>query len=391
MILDHKNFNFDTGMKAYETLSGKESDRYQYNFPYYNFSNSFDNNLLNGSFSFSSSGENVLNNTNILKTSIDNSLTYNSTDFFSNLGIKNNFGIHFKNLNTVAKNHLTYKSNLQTQLMSIFEARSEFPLIKDTNNFSETITPTISFRINPGQMKSLKARSVNIDNIFSINRLGLSDAYEKGKSITMGINYKKSKNNDKNISYTNLEDIEKYFEVKLAGVLRDVEEDKISSSSTLNRRASNLFGSITNNMSDKIQLNYNFAIDNDLTTFEKNEVDLKFSINNLISTFTFSERNGEMGDSNSISNSTLFKFDDNNYFTFETRRNRKISLTEYYDLIYEYKNDCLTAGVKYRKTYYSDRDAKPTEDLLLTLTLFPLMTLEQNVDQNFYRENDLFN
>ena len=187
-----------------------------------------------------------------------------------------------------------------------------------------------------------------------------------------------------------MEDIEKYFEVKLAGVLRDVEENKISSSSTLNRRASNLFGSITNNMSDKIQLNYNFAIDNDLTTFEKNEVDLKFSINNLISTFTFSERNGEMGDSNSISNSTLFKFDDNNYFTFETRRNRKISLTEYYDLIYEYKNDCLTAGVKYRNLLFW-MDAKPTEDLLLTLTLFPLMTLEQNVDQNFYRENDLFN
>ena len=153
MILDHKNFNFDTGMKVYETLSGKESDRYQYNFPYYNFSNSFDNNLLNGSFSFSSSGKNVLNNTNILKTSIDNSLTYNSTDYFSNLGIKNNFGIHFKNLNTVAKNHLTYKSNLQTQLMSIFEARSEFPLIKDTNNFSETITPTISFRINRSNEK----------------------------------------------------------------------------------------------------------------------------------------------------------------------------------------------------------------------------------------------
>ena len=59
--------------------------------------------------------------------------------------------------------------------------------------------------------------------------------------------------------------------------------------------------------------------------------------------------------------------------------------------MYEYKIDCLTAGVKYRKTYYSDRDAKPTEDLLLTLTLFPLTTLEQNVDQNFYRENDLFN
>ena len=98
-----------------------------------------------------------------------------------------------------------------------------------------------------------------------------------------------------------------------------------------------------------------------------------------------------MGDSNHISNSTLYKFNDNNYLTFSTRRNRKISLTEYYDLVYEYKNDCLTAGIKYQKTYYSDRDAKPTEDLMLTLTLFPLTTFEQDVEQNFYRDNDLFN
>ena len=55
-----------------------------------------------------------------------------------------------------------------------------------------------------------------------------------------------------------------------------------------------------------------------------------------------------MGNSNSISNKTLYKIDENNYLTFKTR-NRKISLTEYYDLVYEYKNDCLTAGVKYRK------------------------------------------
>tara|TARA_B100002052_G_C15657706_1_gene495791 strand:- start:74 stop:787 length:714 start_codon:yes stop_codon:yes gene_type:complete len=237
-------------------------------------------------------------------------------------------------------------------------------------------------------MKNLKSRGVNVDNIFSINRLGLSEAYEKGKSLTLGLNYIK----DNNIySGDNLDEVEKYFEIKLAGVLRDVEENKISSSTTLNRKASNLFGSITNKMSENIQIDYNFAIDNDLTTFENNDVNVKFSLNNLITEFNFSESNGEMGNSNVIKNKTLYKINENNYFTFETRRNRKISLTEYYDLVYEYKNDCLTAGVKYRKTYYTDRDALPTEDLLLTLTLFPLVTLEQNVDQNFYRENDLFN
>ena len=88
-----------------------------------------------------------------------------------------------------------------------------------------------------------------------------------------------------------------------------------------------------------------------------------------------------MGDENAIGNTTSVKIDDNNYFTFN-RRNRKTSLTEYYDLVYEYKNDCLTAGIKYKKTYYNDRDVKPNEDLLFTITLFPLTTLEQKVDQN---------
>ena len=62
--------------------------------------------------------------------------------------------------------------------------------------------------------------------------------------------------------------------------------------------------------------------------------------------------------------------------SFKTRRNRRINLTEYYDLVYEYKNDCLTAGVKYKKTYYQDRDLKPTENLLFTITLFPITNYE---------------
>ena len=355
--------------------------------------------MVDGFFEFSSSGSNVLDNTNRLKTSINNNLNFSSLDYFSNLGFKNNFNIYFKNFNTVAKNHNVYKSSPQTQIMSLFEVNSTYPLEKLTENYEETITPKISFRLNPSHMKNLNNRNVNVDNIFSLNRLGIDEAYEEGKSLTLGLNYRKDKLIDENkipneikekIKNNELEKIEKYFEIKLAGVLRDVEEEKISSSTSLNRKASNLFGSVTNKLNEKVQLDYNFAIDNDLTTFENNDVELKFSINNLISTFNFTETGGEMGDSNTISNSTLFKINNNNYFTFETRRNRKISLTEYYDLVYEYKNDCLTAGIKYRKTYYEDRDAKPTEDLMLTLTLFPLTTLEQNIDQSFYRENDLF-
>ena len=88
-----------------------------------------------------------------------------------------------------------------------------------------------------------------------------------------------------------------------------------------------------------------------------------------------------MGDSNIFENSISYNFDNNNNFTFKTRRNREINLTEYYDLVYEYKNDCLTAGVRFNKTYYEDRDLKPSENLLFSITLVPLTSFEQKVDQ----------
>ena len=87
-----------------------------------------------------------------------------------------------------------------------------------------------------------------------------------------------------------------------------------------------------------------------------------------------------MGNSNIFENSISYNLDNYNSIKFKTRRNRSISLTEYYDLVYEYKNDCLTAGIKY-KSYYNDRDVKPNENLLFTITLFPLTTYEYSADE----------
>ena len=220
---------------------------------------------------------------------------------------------------------------------------------------------------------STSDKKINVGNIFSNNRLGFEDTLEAGKSLTLGVDYKRE-NND-------LDKINNYFEVKLATVLRDKIEQHIPTTSTLNKKNSNLFGSISNNFSDQFKLNYNFAIDNDLNKFEYNDFNATLSINNLVSTFNFIEENGVMGNTNAFENSISYTFDENNYLSFKTRRNRKLNLTEYYDLVYEYKNDCLTAGIKYKKSYYQDRDLKPTENLLFTLTLFPLTTYEYVADE----------
>ena len=88
---------------------------------------------------------------------------------------------------------------------------------------------------------------------------------------------------------------------------------------------------------------------------------------------------------NTLENTTKINFNENNTLLFKTRRNREISLTEYYDLVYEYQNDCLTAGIKYRKSYYQDRDLKPKEDLFFTITFFPLTSLDQKIDNSLFR------
>ena len=139
-------------------------------------------------------------------------------------------------------------------------------------------------------------------------------------------------------------------------------------------------------MSENLKINYNFATDNDFETFEYNSIGANISLNNLVTSFDFVEKNGKMGSTNFLENKTTYNFNESNYLTFNTRRNRKINLTEYYDLVYEYKNDCLTAGVKYKKTYYEDREVKPAEDLFFTITLFPITQYEQKVDQALYRD-----
>ena len=374
LFLNHKDYDFESGIQSFENLQIKnKSDRYQYNLPYYNFNRSFSQNYFGGNLNFESNGNNYLSNTNKLETNIVNNLTFNSFNYISNYGMKNNFSISLKNLNSIGKKTSQYKSSPQIELASLFNIDFSMPLQKKNEVSDNFLTPKISFRFNPSEMKdySLSENIINTDNAFALNRLGLSDTLEAGKSVTLGLDYIKQSKND-------LDQINNYFELKLATIFRDQEEKFIPNKSSLHRKNSNLFGSINNKFSNNLDLGYNFSLDNDYSTFEYNDLNATISINNFVTKFNFIEEHGETGDANFLSSLLEYNFDKKNSLKFQTRRNRKLNLTEYYDLVYEYKNDCLTAGIKYKKTYYNDNDIKPTENLLFTISLFPLTTYEYN-------------
>ncbi len=371
--LNSEKYNFETGFQSYENLTLSNNDRYEYILPYYNYSKILSDNFMNGLISFASSGSNELKNTNNLRSKAVNDLSYNSLDLISKHGFKNNFNINFKNLISAGKNDSEYDSNPDLKIMSNLEFVTSLPMTKKNENFLNYLTPKVSFRFNPTDMKHYSSleKKINIDNIFSNNRIGVDDTLETGESVTVGIDYKKQK----------LDDINKYFEMKLGTVFRNDEENDIPKSSTLNKKNSNLFGSISNNFSEYLKLDYNFSLDNDYKTFESNEVIANLSVNNFATEFNFIKESGDIGDTNILENQTTFAIDENNVIQFKTRRNRKINLTEYYDLVYEYKNDCLTAGIKYNKTYYEDRDLKPSENIFFTISLYPLTRYEQKFNQ----------
>ena len=45
--------------------------------------------------------------------------------------------------------------------------------------------------------------------------------------------------------------------------------------------------------------------------------------------------------------------------------------TSFYNLSYSYINDCLKAGLAYRREFYTDRDIEPTNSLMFTISIIP--------------------
>ncbi len=376
LVLQKDDYNFTSTISQFETLSGKNSDRYQHVLPSYSLSKNFYFDGLNGNFNFISDGNNTISSTNINQTTITNNLDYTSYNKLFDNGLKSNFNLFLKNLNSVGKNSATYKSSPQSELMTSYAYNLSLPLMNNQEKVLNTLIPKMSFRVSPNEMKNHEQDDVpiTIDSIFNHNRLSMADSYEGGESLTIGIDYKKEKIVETLIDGEKIKLIEDFFEMKLATVFRINDEKSIAKTSSLNERQSNYVGQMKYSFSRYFALNYNFSIKDDLNAFEYNSIDTQFTFNNFYSEFNYIEENGNRGTKNVIENKSRYTFDENNSIKFNTRRNEEINLTEYYDLVYQYRNDCLEASVQYKKRYYNDMDIKPTEELFFTITIIPLTT-----------------
>tara|TARA_B100001175_G_scaffold300957_1_gene293685 strand:+ start:519 stop:3038 length:2520 start_codon:yes stop_codon:yes gene_type:complete len=378
--LTKENFRFDSEIKAYETLSGKNNDRYQFLLPSYSFSKTLGNkdnvfeddeneNNEPGTLTFSSSGSQRLHSTNTVDRRIINNLNYNSSDQYLKNGIRNTWEGLVRNVNSQGENS-TYKETLDTQLVSAFMFTSAYPLLREGLNYNQKLTPKFSLRYSPSNMRNLSGSSTRVDvgNIWTLERASDSDTVESGQALTIGTEYSIGVN-EKIASRD-------FFKVELATNYRDSVNEKMPIASSLGQKTSDLVGKVYFKPFSFLNIDYSFSLDNNFDVLKYNDLTTSLRVNNFVTTFKYIEENGDIGQTHYLQNTSSYTFNSESTLSFGTRRNKKIDLTEYYDLIYQYKNDCMTAAISYSKEFYANQDIKPTESLYFSVTIFPLYAYE---------------
>ncbi len=358
-----ENSSLKVSVETYEDLTKKKSDRYEYIYPNIEFNKEFQKIDMPGSFNFKSSLFQKQFDTNKTKQSFINDIIYTSDTKYNEIGFSKDFKLLVKNPNIRQKASSKDHSDTETKLLTKLMYSMSYPLKKEGEFYNSFLKPKISYRFSPNNTKNIsnEDRRLDISNISSFNRLGISDGVEGGQSITTGLEFSLK---DKKIG-------QERISANLSQVIRDKANPDLPTNSTLNNKYSDIIGNLRFDLFDNLNFEYDFMMDNNLDKLNYNSVDASLAVNNFITTFQFLEEDGEVGSKSFIGNQTKYSFDSNNSLSFTTRRNKELNMTEFYNLVYQYENDCLRAAIEYNKNFYSDSDIKPEEEILFTLSIIP--------------------
>ncbi len=349
--------------ELYEDLSKPKSDRYEYILPNFDYEKKIlTNSNIFRSIDFNSIGSYRQYDTNVSEYKIINDFTFNSDSFIFQNGITSNYNLNFKNLNYDTKNSSNFKKDNDNDLMSTIVYNSSLPLFKDNKFTKKYLTPRFSLRYSPNNYNGSDTENkiINIDNIYSLNRLSSAENVESGYALTIGTDYK-------------IEDINQteILDLRIAQAFRDETRKDLPNNNNIGDKRSDIIGRVKFFPNEFIDFEYSFSADNNFKSSNYDYLKSNISVNNFVTSFEFLEETNNYGSQGYWKNTSLFKFDKNNSISFEKRRNTKKDIDEYYNLIYRYENDCLVAALKYNKNFYRDAELEPSEELFFSISIIP--------------------
>ena len=350
----------DITASSYTSLADNYNDKYEFFLPDFNLTKD----LISENFGYGDFKSNfkVHNyDTNKTKKILVNDFEWNIDLPFDKKKFNGTLMSSLKNFNYETKNISGFKENNTNEFFGAIGYLASLDLFKtDGQGLNQFLTPKLLFKTAPNKMKK-ETGDLYLYNkdIFTLDRLSVDGNMESGTNITLGLDYQRL-NQDKELNFS------------IAQVINEKKLNKnMPSSSGLDKRFSDIIGNFNYKNNENFVLNYNYSLDQNYKETNYNEIDANFD-NGLIGfNFNYFEQEKNNEDKEYIKSSFQIKRDNNGVLSIDTKRNLITSSTEFYNLSYEYINDCLRAGLVYRREFYDDSELEQENSLMFKITLTP--------------------
>ena len=102
-------------------------------------------------------------------------------------------------------------------------------------------------------------------------------------------------------------------------------------------KTSNFFSEIEYSPNEILKTTYKNSFKNNAKDVTYENFITEISLNNFVTTFDYLNENNTSDENSYLKNTTQYVINDSNNLLFSTRINKKTDLTEYYNLMYQYK------------------------------------------------------
>ena len=358
---------FGMDISMYETLKDDYNDKYEYIFPEI----IFDKNILSsekfGNLEIQTNFKAHKYDTNKFTNFFVNDLEWESNDYIFNSKVKNKFLGKLKNINYEANNVDVYKDDTTNELFGAIGLLSEIGFQKRIGETTSLLTPKLLMKIAPGSMrKDTGGSRLTPLDAFNIDRINKIDNFETGNTATLGFDL-------------DIKNEINQFNFSVAQIISDKENKKISTKTGLDEKMSDLVGNASLKINETLEFTHQFAVDQNYGELNYNDFGSNINLGNMGLNFNYIEEDKHIGNQEYLKTKINYENKDRSLISFETKRNLITNSSEFYDLSYEYINDCLRAGLVYRREFYIDSEVEPENSLMFKITLTPFGSIEPSI------------
>jgi LPS-assembly protein len=356
----------------YENLNEENhSKKYQYTLPtvtFNNFLRKFNQAIsFNNSVSAKNLGENI-NQTHQINQ-------INTTSELKKINTVQGLGTVFKtsinNFNTYNENVEGAKENMNNDIYGTLAIENSYPLIKYNDKTEQSISPILFSKYTTGSMEdaSSQSKTLNYQDIFSMDRTSNLTTIETGASVGYGFEYNINKKDSNNNVY-----LDAGFSI--GQIAKQKKLKQMPKNSSLQEKKSDYMG----NSSFKIKsekfnnsafnIDYNYIVNNNFNALMKNELTTSFTNSHNQLGLVFYEEN-KIGGKHYVEANYKKKFNNSLNFSMGTRKNLQEDFTERNFIETNYESDCLKIGLNLSKVFYQDGEIKPSNNLTFSIVLKP--------------------